>query len=73
MAISSTNATTMPIMRPKLLESSSGLSVVNAAKFYNITIVINFFFQNLKNRYFETVNFKLKTNNYEQVQISVVY
>lgn len=57
MAISSTNATTMPIMRPKLLESSSGLSVVNAAKFYNITIVINFFFQNLKNRYFETVNF----------------
>lgn len=63
----------MPIMRPKLLESSSGLSVVNAAKFYNITIVINFFFQNLKNRYFETVNFKLKTNNYEQVQISVVY
>lgn len=33
MAISSTNATTMPIMRPKLLESSAGLSVVNAAKF----------------------------------------
>lgn len=55
MAISSTNATTMPIMRPKLLESSSGLSVVNAAKFYNIAIVI-IFFQKLKNKYVEVEN-----------------